>query len=109
MAKYPYIVNKNGVWYPAGAEVPEGANSNNNKKEKETDFSVDGNVVGKIKDDVIDITDKEVIKENEFTKTEINRMSTAELKEVAKLNGVGNAEDMTGGELKKILIDKFGL
>lgn len=21
--KYPYIVSKNGVWYPAGAEVPE--------------------------------------------------------------------------------------
>lgn len=23
--KYPYIVVKNGVWYPAGAEVPAGA------------------------------------------------------------------------------------
>lgn len=45
----------------------------------------------------------------EYTKTEINRMSTAELKEVAKLNGIENAEDITGGELKKILIDKFGL
>lgn len=22
MAKYPYIVVKNGIWYPAGAEVP---------------------------------------------------------------------------------------
>lgn len=21
--KYPYIVNKNGTWYPAGTEVPE--------------------------------------------------------------------------------------
>ena len=21
--KYPYIVNKNGVWYPAGADVPD--------------------------------------------------------------------------------------
>lgn len=21
--KYPYIVNKNGTWYPSGAEVPE--------------------------------------------------------------------------------------
>lgn len=106
--KYPYIVNKNGIWYPTGAEVPEGANSNN-KKTKETDFSVDGKVIGEIKDDVIEITDKEVIKENQFTKTEINRMSTAELKEVAKLNGVEDAENMTGGELKKVLIDKFGL
>ena len=23
--KYPYIVNKNGVWYPAGTEVPADA------------------------------------------------------------------------------------
>lgn len=45
----------------------------------------------------------------EYTKTEINRMSTAELKEVAKLNGVEDAEDMTGGELKKVLIKKFNL
>ena len=44
-----------------------------------------------------------------YTKTEINRMSTAELKEVAKLNGVNDAYEMTGGELKKVLIDKFGL
>ena len=44
-----------------------------------------------------------------YTKTEINRMSTAELKEVAKLNGVNDADDMTGGELKKVLIDKFEL
>ena len=73
------------------------------------DFSIDGKVVGKIKEDVIEITDEEVIKENQFTKTEINRMSTAELKEVAKLNGVEDADDMTGGELKKVLIDKFGL
>lgn len=76
---------------------------------KETDFSVDGKVIGKIKDDVIEIVDEEVIKENQFTKTEINRMSTAELKEVAKLNGVEDAENMTGGELKKVLIEKFGL
>lgn len=47
--------------------------------------------------------------EVKYTKTEINRMSTAELKEVAKLNGVKDADDMTGGELKKVLIDKFGL
>lgn len=106
---YPYIVNKNGVWYPAGAEVPEGANSNNNKETKETGFSVDGKVIGKIKDDVIEITDKEVIKENQFTKTEINRMSTAELQALALENGIGGADEMTGAELKKVLIEKFGL
>lgn len=79
------------------------------EESNKNDFSIDGKVVGKVKEDVIEITNDEVIKENQFTKTEINRMSTAELKEVAKLNGVEDADDMTGGELKKVLIDKFGL
>lgn len=112
MAKYPYIVNKNGVWYASGSEVPEDSKTGNNKKTEESnknDFSIDGKAVGKVKEDVIEITNEEVIKENQFTKTEINRMSTAELKEVAKLNGVKDADDMTGGELKKVLIDKFEL
>lgn len=54
-----------------------------------------------------EITEKSA--EVKYTKTEINRMSTAELKEVAKLNGIEDADDMTGGELKKVLIEKFGL
>ena len=44
-----------------------------------------------------------------YTKTEVNRMSTAELKELAKLHGVEDAYEMTGGEIKKVLIEKFGL
>lgn len=40
-----------------------------------------------------------------YTKTEINRMPTAELKILAKNYGVEDAEDMTGGELKKALIE----
>lgn len=53
--------------------------------------------------------DKSVTTENQYTKTDINRMSTAELKEIAKEKGIENAEDITGGELKKILIEKLGL
>ena len=37
----------------------------------------------------------------QYTKSEINRMSTAELQSLAK--------EHTGGELKKILIEKFEL
>lgn len=44
-----------------------------------------------------------------YTKTEINRMPTAELKVLAKEKGIDNAEDMTGGELKKALIETLGL
>lgn len=45
----------------------------------------------------------------QYTKSEINRMSTAELQSLAKENGITDAEETTGGELKKILIEKFGL
>lgn len=44
-----------------------------------------------------------------YTKTEINRLSTSELRELAKENGIDNADENTGAELKKMLIEKFGL
>lgn len=78
--KYPYIVNKNGVWYPAGAEVPEDTPTRNVSEEK-----------------------------NQYTKTEINRMSTAELQALALEDNIDGADEMTGAELKKVLIEKFGL
>ena len=78
--KYPYIVGKNGVWYPAGTEVPE---DNPNTKTENA--------------------------QNQYTKTEINRMSTAELQALALENGVDGSDEMTGAELKKVLIEKFGL
>ena len=40
--KYPYIVGKNGVWYPAGTEVPVGGKPVEDKKtekQKKDDFS----------------------------------------------------------------------
>ena len=78
--KYPYIVGKNGVWYPAGTEVPE---DNPNTKTENG--------------------------QNQYTKTEINRMSTAELPTLALENGVDGSDEMTGAELKKVLVEKFGL
>lgn len=77
--KYPYIVNKNGIWYPAGAEVPQEINIQEKKQEKK------------------------------YTKTEISRMNVAELKELAMGIGVENASETSGSELKKILIEHFGL
>lgn len=47
--------------------------------------------------------------EKTYTKTEINRMNVAELREVAALVGIENAEDESGASLKKILINFFGL
>ena len=44
-----------------------------------------------------------------YTKTEINRMSTSDLQELANELGFSNADEMTGGELKKVLIEKYNL
>ena len=82
---YPYIVNKNGVWYPAGADGPEDI----------IPITIDN------------LTEKLVHKGR--TKTEINRMSTAELQELALENDIEGAEQMTGAELKKVFIEEFGL
>lgn len=49
------------------------------------------------------------VPEKRYTKTEINRMSTAELKSFASERGIDNAEELTGAELKKVLIEKLGL
>lgn len=80
MAKYPYIVNNNGVWYPAGAEVP--AKPTFQKESHET---------------------RNVAKTTPYTKTEISRMTTSELKKVANDMNIENAETMTGVEIKKCL------
>ena len=48
-------------------------------------------------------------KENKLTKTDINRMPVDELRKMAMNTGVEGAESMTGSELKKYLIDIFGL
>lgn len=48
-------------------------------------------------------------KQNQYTKTEINRMATAELQTLALENDIDGADEMTGAELKKVLIEKFGL
>ena len=45
----------------------------------------------------------------DLTKTAINRMSTADLQSLAKAQGIGGAELLSGAELKKLLIEKFGL
>ena len=48
-------------------------------------------------------------KQNQYTKTEINRMSTAELQALALENDIDGADEMTGAELKKVLIEHFKL
>lgn len=44
-----------------------------------------------------------------YSKTTINRMSISDLQAFAAEHGIDNAEELTGAELKKLLIEKLGL
>lgn len=87
--KFSHLVKYNGQYYPAGSDVPVGDNSVKEVVEKDVKSIVE--------------------KQPQYTKTEINRLSTAELKSLALKQGIDSAEEMTGADLKKVLIEKFGL
>lgn len=44
-----------------------------------------------------------------YTKTDINRMSTADLQALASENGILDADSFSGADLKSMLIEKFNL
>lgn len=82
---YDHMVKKNGKYYHSGENVPDLIENNSY-----TSSSVS-------------------LEKKEFNRTDINRMSTAELRDFALKNGIENADSITGSELKKILIEKFEL
>lgn len=94
---FKHLVKHNGKYYPAGTDVPVGSKPVEDKKvteEKKEDFSHYMNTP----EETTEVT---------YTKTEINRMSTADLRELAKANGIDDG--LSGAEIKKALIEKFGL
>ena len=44
-----------------------------------------------------------------YTKTDINRMSTADLQKLAGEKGIENADSFSGADLKKMLIELMNL
>lgn len=85
---YNHLVKYNGVYYPAGTDVPVGVSSVEIK---------DNKIIDEVKEEV------------KYTKTDINRMSTSDLKSLAKSEGIKDADTLSGADLKKVLIEKFGL
>lgn len=105
--KYPY--NVGDVFPRDGLTVSEGRlkelSGNNNKQHKP---------LIKLVEEELPFSDNEIELENDsmekkYTKSEINRMSTAELQNLAAAEGVENAFKTSGNELKKILAEHFGL
>lgn len=77
-----HTVKVNGFFYRAGEEIPSSAPNK----------------------------EPEIVSEKKgYTKSDITLMKVAQLREVAVENGVNNPEDLTGTELKEILIEKLGL
>lgn len=89
-----HSIKINGVWYKAGDKISPAKNKL--EENKTDDFAQYMN---------------EPVESEEVTykKTEINRMSTADLRKLAKDKEISGAEEMTGAELKKVLIEKLGL
>ena len=79
---FDHKVKYNGKWYLPGETIPEGTFV------KETTEKIDA---------------------VSYTKTEINRMSTADLKALAGNENISDVSKMTGAEIKKSLIEHFGL
>jgi len=44
-----------------------------------------------------------------ITKSDITSMTVAEVRELAKENGIENADELSGNKCKKLLIEKMGL
>ena len=94
---YRHSVNHNGVWYPAGVEVPKDATS----------------VVETIDEQpfetTVDEPEEEVEELEEYTKSEIMRMKKSELLEIATACGLGCSEITTVAELRRMLVKHYDL
>ena len=83
-------------------------------KERALELSTSNNLRGKPVIAEKDAKAKEVVVEKKdeekfYTKSDINTMKVSDLRELAKKQGIENAEDISGSELKTMLIEKMGL
>lgn len=90
---YDHMVKKNGVYYQAWESVP--------------DDDEGGESLSLYSDSEIAMETE--VGEKKYTKSEINRMTTTDLQNLAASMGVEGAFDMTGADLKRRLIADMGL
>lgn len=102
--KYRYAVNHNGVWYPAGSEVPKDTISVMDTEEPE--------VVEQEQEEPVEVeetpTEEETV-ESPYTKTEIRHMKKSDLLELAMSCGLSVSEALTTSELTRKLFKYYGL
>lgn len=100
--RYDHMVKFDGRYYPAGEDVPDNTTKKMAVDETLPPYS-DKDIVLETQPDTKEKTEKQ------YTKSEINRLSTAELQELASSVGIDGADEMTGSTLKKLLIEHFEL
>ncbi len=109
---HPYNVGE--IFPRSGLNVTEERlkelSGSNNKQNK----PLIRNIAKESEKEIMPFSDDDIVFESDFrkkkyTKTEINRMTTAELQNLADVEGIDNAFETSGGELKKILIEHFNL
>lgn len=94
--KFDHMVKYGNKYYMAGEEVPIEKKVAKEGKAVETPPA-------SYSDSDVTFEESSVVEEKKYTKTEINSMNKAELQALAAENGVENAYDMTGTELKTLL------
>ena len=101
--KFNHRVKFKGILYEVGQDVPmEEVKAENKANTKPQE-------VLKTKVEEVDENRnaQRLVTSDGYTKTEINRMPTADLKKLAKENGIDDG--LSGAEIKKALIEKFEL
>ena len=111
----------NNYPYQAGDIFPRGGmkvseerlkelSGSNNKQHKPLIKAIEDEPISFSDDDItFEEKPEETTEEKQYTRTDINKMSTSDLQNLAFENGFENAYDMTGSNLKKTLIEYFGL
>lgn len=106
--KFDHLVKHNGIYYTAGTDVPieneslKGASAISKVEDKKVEPTVVK--VEPVIEETVVVEDANTKKK--YTKTDINRMSTKELRELAKTVGI-NGDEFVGSELKEMLIKKL--
>lgn len=111
--KFPYRVQINRVIYPANTEIPDellGGTPKDVETAETVDEPKDVDKVDDVKAETPESNAEESVKEeHNYTRTEVNRMTTASLHELAKELGVEGEADKSGAQLKVDIINKLGL
>ena len=95
---FDYLVKHNGKYYEPGEDVP--IEDTDEQVEEQTEEQAD---------EAVDAEPLPFPDAKTYTKSEISRMTTTELQDLADSVGIENARETSGSKLKEKLIEYYGL